>query len=152
MTYSSAIYLPSQFTANRQWWVKGKRVVDIEVSVQCFEIWQLKTSRGQVKKEEEGKESQNSTSRPNWGKVDFFQASSKNPIFIPLLPTKSASEEHTSKCTLSSWKFWPSNCNQTGGYRGRESTCRLRAGKQIEFTHLFILSTNIYWFLLCARH
>jgi len=89
---------------------------------------------------------------PNWGKVDFFQASSKNPIFIPLLPTKSASEEHTSKCTLSSWKFWPSNCNQTGGYRGRESTCRLKAGKQIEFTHLFILSTNIYWFSLCARH
>ena len=60
-------------------------------------------------------------------------------------------KEHTSKCALSSWKFQTSSCNQTGRDRGRESTCRLRAGKKIEFTHLFILSTNIY-FLLCARH
>ena len=61
-----------------------------------------KLKKKKKKKEEEEKKSQNSISHPNWGKVDFFQASFKNPIFTPLLPTKSASEEraHFKMCSF----------------------------------------------------
>lgn len=104
------------------------------------------------KKKEEEKKSQNSISAQTGGKWTFSRHLPRT-LSLPhcCQLNQLVKKEHTSECALSSWKFQPSNCNQTGGDRGRESTCRLRAGKKIEFTHFFILLTNIY-FLLCARH